>query len=139
MAEPSKPKADRVGADYREGPNPAPGGEIDTGDSLVPPYEGRTTPDTANAENRASVERILEHTDSGRAGATASPAVESPAREEELSHEEPETPLGVGESVGRRGENASKREGKEPGRDDSGDDERGRPAGTSDERDISGI
>ena len=36
------PKADRIGNDFHEGPNPGPGGEIDTGDSLVPPYDGRT-------------------------------------------------------------------------------------------------
>ena len=36
-----EPKQDRIGNDFREGPNPDPGGAIDTGDALVPPYEDR--------------------------------------------------------------------------------------------------
>ena len=36
------PKTDRIGNDFREGPNPNPGGTIDTGDSLIPPYKDRT-------------------------------------------------------------------------------------------------
>jgi hypothetical protein len=36
------PKTDRIGNDFREGPNPNPGGTIDTGSSLIPPYEDRT-------------------------------------------------------------------------------------------------
>jgi hypothetical protein len=36
------PKTGRIGNDFREGPNPSPGGTIDTGDSLIPPYEDRT-------------------------------------------------------------------------------------------------
>jgi hypothetical protein len=135
----SSPKSDRIGGDYREGPNPAPGGDIDTGDSLVPPYDGRTNAQTANPETRAAVDRIMANTDPGRTGATASPAVERPARDDELTDEEPETPLGVGESVGRRGEKAPRRDGKEPGRSDLPREEAGRPAGSSDERDISGV
>jgi hypothetical protein len=38
----NEPKGDRIGNDFREGPNPNPGGEIDTGESLVPPYDERT-------------------------------------------------------------------------------------------------
>ena len=33
------PKSDRIGNDCHEGPNPNPGGTIDTGDELIPPYE----------------------------------------------------------------------------------------------------
>jgi hypothetical protein len=32
----NKPKDDRIGSDYREGPNPNSGGTIDRGDGLVP-------------------------------------------------------------------------------------------------------
>ena len=46
----NEPKQDRIGNDYREGPNPNPGGEIDTGDSLVPPYEERTKGDAEEQE-----------------------------------------------------------------------------------------
>jgi len=38
----NEPKTDRIGNDFHEGPNPNPGGEIDTEGSLIPPYEGRT-------------------------------------------------------------------------------------------------
>jgi hypothetical protein len=40
------PKSDRIGNDFREGPNPNPGGTIDTGDALIPPYEERAGGDT---------------------------------------------------------------------------------------------
>ena len=43
------PKLDRIGNDFREGPNPNPGGTIDTGDALIPPYEER-----AGGETRAN-------------------------------------------------------------------------------------
>jgi hypothetical protein len=132
------PKSDREGADYKQGPNPAPGGEIDTGDSLVPPYEGRTTAETASAARRQSVEQILEHTKAGHPGATASPAVESPVRPEEVTDKEPDTPLGVGESTTTRGEDQVKKQ-KEPGRHDAGYEGNDRPTGTSDERDVTGI
>jgi len=133
------PNPDRIGNDYREGPNPNPGGEIDTGHSLIPPYEGRTTSETSSDASRESVERMLEHTDAGSPGATASPAVESPARADELTDDVPDTPLGVGESVGTRGEDQVDKSGKEPGRHDTGDDKGGRPTGTSDDRDRTGV
>lgn len=38
----NEPKQDRIGNDFREGPNSNPGGDIDTGESLLPPYEDRT-------------------------------------------------------------------------------------------------
>jgi hypothetical protein len=44
------PKTDRIGNDFREGPNPNPGGTIDTGDSLIPPYEERTGAETSSEE-----------------------------------------------------------------------------------------
>ena len=39
------PKPDRIGNDFSQGPNPNPGGTIDTGDALIPPYEDRTSGD----------------------------------------------------------------------------------------------
>jgi hypothetical protein len=42
----NSPKSDRIGNDFREGPNPNPGGTIDTGDALIPPYEERTGGET---------------------------------------------------------------------------------------------
>jgi len=141
MADPKAPKTDRLGADYSRGPNPAPGGEIDTGDSAVPPYEGRTGGGGDDPSGTgASVERQMAGAKAGTAGQTASPADEQPAKEEDLSDEEPESPKGVGVSYGRRGEHMSDEDGKEAGRSGDTDDEGGdRPAGTSSERDDTGI
>jgi hypothetical protein len=73
-------------------------------------------------------------------GQTASPADEQPADPRQVTDSEPESPHGVGQSVGRRGEDVVKAEGKEPGRHDTGrEGEADRPTGTSDERDISGV
>ncbi|MGI8662149.1 MAG: hypothetical protein ACR2LQ_02935 [Acidimicrobiales bacterium] len=133
---------DRIGNDFSRGPNPAPGGETDVEDRGIPPYEGRTGTEgnSGNEELRASVERQMVGAQSGTAGQTASPAVESPAREDELTDDEPEVAKGVGESVGRRGEEMSDHDGKEAGREDTGDHpDSGRPTGTSTARDDTGV
>jgi hypothetical protein len=48
---------------------------------------------------------------------------------------------GIGESVERRGENASRADGKEAGREDTGTDDTAaqRPTGTSTARDVTGV
>ncbi|MGI8940091.1 MAG: hypothetical protein ACR2JF_18120 [Iamia sp.] len=133
---------DRIGNDFRGGPNPAPGGETDVEDRGIPPYEGRTGTEgnPGNEELRASVERQMVGAESGTAGQTASPAVESPAREDELTDDEPESAKGVGGSVGRRGEEMTGHDGKEAGRGDASDHpDSGRPTGTSDARDDTGV
>jgi hypothetical protein len=50
-------------------------------------------------------------------------------------------PDGVGESITRRGEDVAKRDGKEPGRFDTGTDgtPAERPTGESDARDVTGV
>lgn len=48
------------------------------------------------------------------------------------------TPLGVGESVNRSGEDVVKQEGEEPGRETTGEKD-GRPVGTSDERSATSV
>lgn len=124
-------------------------------DRLVPPYDDRSkqASESPSAEAlRGTVERQLEQTDSGNPGATASPAHESPVREDEVSRARggsgPQsatdtgatTPMGVGESVGRRGEDVARRDGGEAGRHDTGP--RGatqRPSGTSSARDATGV
>jgi hypothetical protein len=45
------PKQDRIGNDYREGPNPNPGGTIDTGDALIPPYDERAKGQSRDSED----------------------------------------------------------------------------------------
>jgi hypothetical protein len=47
----NSPKPDRIGNDYREGPNPNPGGTIDTGDALIPPYDKRTKGEAKDGED----------------------------------------------------------------------------------------
>lgn len=67
-----------------------------------------------------------------------------PSDEEESGVEatdtEAKTPLGVGESTTRRGEDVIKEEGKEPGRSDTGAKGKAqRPTGTSDPRDTTAV
>jgi hypothetical protein len=136
QAEVNEPKQDRVGNDYHEGSNPNPGGTIDTGDSLVPPYEDRAKGDSDTKEAKSeSVKRQLAGEDAPEEANPESlvgPTGGSPG-------EEP--PEGVGESVARRGEDMIKHHGKEAGRRDTGtdDSEAGRPTGESTERDRGGV
>jgi hypothetical protein len=139
MPDVNAPKQDRIGNDYREGPNPNPGGEIDTGDSLIPPYDGRTTSETANDAGRESVERMLQHRDAGRPGAIASPSVESPAREDKRTDDAPESPLGAGANTNTAGEGQVEPESEEAGHHDLGHDGADGPTGMSDERDRTGV
>lgn len=119
-----------------------PGGEQEPG-GLVPPYDGRTTgPETSEttAARTQAVESQLAETDAGRPGATASPADEKPVAEGEVTAEEPDTPLGVGESMTRGAEDVAREDGKEPGRADLGTkDPSQRPVGTSDQRSSTSI
>lgn len=120
----------------------------------IPPYEGRSTGagdgETAQ-ELRRTVERQLADTKTGRPGATASPAEESPVRPDEVasgaagageqSATDPHatTPGGVGTSTTRRGEDVVKEDGKN-GRYDTGTQgESQRPTGSSTARDSTGI
>ena len=127
------PKGDRLGKDYDKGPNPAPGGEIDTGNSVLPPYEGRSTESTNSRDMEAIAHSRDVTTEQGAApgGATSDRDIQSPS---DLP------PEGVGESVGRRGEDIRDEDGKEAGRQDQGTEGKSdRPVGTSDERDRTGI
>ncbi len=130
------------GGGTSRGPNADPGGDIEPG-GLVPPYEGRTTGrgDSESTEASASsVERQLGGVTRGGAGQTASPADESPVDPSEVTDRVPETPLGVGESINRRGEDIADDEGKESGRDDAGTQGASdRPVGTSTPRDASTV
>jgi hypothetical protein len=141
MSEPDKPNAattpkqDRIGNDFREGPNPAPGGTVDTGDSLVPPYEGRSDGEDRTEEQKQRSEDV------GRAltGQEALKEPTQPSSSAEGQQEGKMAPSGVGESVTRSGERVVGEEGKEPGRQDTGQDASGRPTGTSTARDKSTV
>jgi hypothetical protein len=130
------------GGSASRGPNPDPGGEQTPG-GLVPPYEGRSTgfgEGEIGEKLEASVERMYAGTEGGGAGKTASPAQESPVSPDEVSHETPDSPKGVGTSSNRSGEDVAAADGKEPGRDDAGVEHPSeRPTGTSDARDVTGV
>lgn len=137
MAESTTPKDDRLGADAKQGPNPAPGGAVDV--ENAPPYDGRTTGGNRNEDRAESVSRQLDGAKSAT-GETASPAQESPATDAERTDAGPESPKGVGGSENTSGEEIKDRDGKERGRHDGPTDPKtGRSSGTSDERDVTGI
>ena len=130
-----EPQPSSQGASTDLGPRPGPGGEQEPG-GLVPPYEGRQT------EMKDSYE---EHTEKVFHGADDVP----PGPGREISEEEregvpptdmdAESPLGVGVSMTRRGEDVDKQE-PEPGRDETGTKgPADRPVGTSDERDSTSV
>lgn len=138
----TNPETDRLGGDYRQGPNPAPGGALSPDQDRVPPYRGRSTgrgSDTSGSGR--SVTRQLKNTSGAGANrGTTSPAMESPAQESELAGGGPQPAMGVGESPNRSGEHMTRHEGKERGRRDTGTKgATDRPKGTSDESDITGV
>lgn len=138
----NEPKQDRIGNDYREGTNPNPGGTIDTGDSLVPPYDERSKGGSDTAAQTESLEARAESVRRQKAGEDApkeanpeslvGPTGGSPGKE---------PPKGTGESINRHGEDVAKSDGKEAGRYDTGteDTEAERPTGESTARDRTGV
>lgn len=158
MTDINPPKEDRIGNDYHEGSNPNPGGDIDLGDRAVPPYEGRTesTEDTPHKGGESVIEGAnvggaagpveddemkAPAPDETPGGATASPADEQPASEQEHTRD---SDPGVGPShwAGtQRGEDVLDEEGTEAGREHIGTDDSTtqRPAGESSDRDQTAI
>jgi len=104
-----------------------PAGEQDPG-GLVPPYEGRQTEMKDGYEEHT--EKVFHGADDVQPG---------PGREISEEEREGESPLGVGVSMTRRGEDVAKQEDEE-GRDDTGTKgPTDRPTGTSDERAASSV
>jgi hypothetical protein len=107
-----------------------PAGEQEPG-GLVPPYEGRQTEMKDGYE--AHTEKVFHGADDVGPG----PGREISDEEREgvpATDTEAESPLGVGVSMTRRGEDVAEQE-DEPGREDTGiKGPSGRPAGVSDER-----
>jgi hypothetical protein len=134
-SEVTEPKQDRIGNDYHEGPNPNPGGEVDTGGSLVPPYKDRSG-ESESASQDAAAESVRRQgagedaPEEANPESLVGPTGGSPGKE---------PPKGTGESINRRGEDVAKREGKEPGRLETGTDETGRPTAESTPRDKTGV
>jgi hypothetical protein len=133
--EPEAPQPSSQGSSTDLGPRPKPGGEQEI-DAPVPPYEGRQT------EVKDSHDRHMDKVFSGAEDVPPGPGREISDEEREgvgPTDMEATSPLGVGESINRRGEDVVKQEG-EPGREDTG--EKGaadRPAGVSDTRSSTGI
>lgn len=134
MTETNPPKGDRIGNDFSRGPNPNPGGDIDTGDSAVPPYEDRSTETTNSRDVEAT-------TRGGHGGESDAPEPVNPAVSSDAPADAGDfPPEGVGETSGRRGEDIKSDDGKEAGRHDEGTQgQTDRPTGTSDIRDGTGI
>ncbi|MDQ2727106.1 MAG: hypothetical protein M3Y91_04380 [Actinomycetota bacterium] len=134
MAEtdPKNPSRDSVGDDYSRGANPDPGGEVSTEGSAVPPYEGRG--DAPSGPESDSTAR-----------AYGSKAAEHEPVQPGSDADQPDSamaPDDVGESINRRGEDISAKDGKEAGRHEEGEDssrETDRQVGSSDNRDQSAI
>jgi hypothetical protein len=114
---------------------PSQGGEQEP-QGLVPPYEGRQTEASEGLDEQMDkvfdrVEEVppgpgREVSDEEREGV---PATDTEAR----------SPLGVGESINRRGEDVARHE-DEPGREHTGTKGASdRPVGVSDERDASAV
>jgi hypothetical protein len=141
MPDNTSPRTDTVGADFKQGPNSSPGGEVDVSDRDVPPYDDRTTSRADDQSGRAeAVERQMADASAGVAGQTASPPDESPVRDDEVADGAPESPHGVGDSPNRSAEDVKDDDGQEAGREDVGaHPDSGRPTGTSDKRDITGV
>lgn len=131
MTSTDPPKDDRIGNDYHEGPNPKPGGTIDPGDSALPPYDDRSS---GNAEVAEGTRRAM-----GSEAPLREP--NEPAAKDDVDLADAQAPDDVGESMGRRGEDIIKDEGKEPGRTDTGthDAPSDRPTGESTSRDRTSI
>jgi hypothetical protein len=96
-----------------------------------------TTPDVAETKSKSERAEGVRRTLSGEEAPedTVQPTGTTSGPEGEMA------PEGVGESVGRRGENASRADGKEAGREDTDLDDTAaqRPTGTSTARDATGI
>jgi hypothetical protein len=128
--EPEEPQPSSQGASTDLGPRPKSGGEQEPG-GLTPPYEGRQT------EMKDSYDRHTEKVFSGADDVPPGPGREISDEERDgvpPTDTEAESPLGVGVSMTRRGEDVEKQE-DEPGRDDTGTKgPTDRPTGVSDER-----
>jgi hypothetical protein len=125
-----EPQRSSQGASTDLGPRPQPGGEQEPG-GMVPPYEGRQE-EWKEGHDR-HMDKIFNRVDEVPPG----PGREISDEEREgvgPTDTEAESPLGVGVSMTRRGEDVHKQEDEE-GREDTGTKGASdRPAGVSDER-----
>jgi hypothetical protein len=128
--EPEEPQPSSQGASTDLGPRPKSGGEQEPG-GLVPPYEGRQTEMKDGYEEHT--EKVFHGADEVEPGPGR---VISDEEREGVgpTDTEAESPLGVGVSMTRKGEDVHKQEDEE-GRDDTGTKgPTDRPTGVSDTR-----
>lgn len=131
MAEPNPANTDRIGNDFSQGNNPSPGGDTSTEGSAVPPYEGR-----GDAEGGPESDSTARAYGSKAAKEPVQPGSDADQPDSAMA------PDDVGQSMNRRGEDISAKDGKEAGRHEEGEDassETDRQVGSSDNRDQSGI
>jgi hypothetical protein len=134
--EPEAPQPSSQGASTDLGPRPKPGGEQEPG-GLVPPYEGRQT-ETKEGHDR-HMDKVFDRVDEVPPGPGR---VISDEEREGVGPTDTEatSPLGVGVSMSRRGEDVIKEEGHEEGREHAGaKGPTDRPHGVSDERDATSV
>jgi hypothetical protein len=133
--EPEEPQPSSQGASTDLGPRPKPGGEREPG-GPVPPYEGRQT-EWKEGHDR-HMDKVFNRVDEVPPG----PGREISDEERDgvpPTDTEAESPLGVGVSITRRGEDVEKQE-DEPGREDTGaKGPSDRPVGVSDSRSSTGV
>jgi hypothetical protein len=133
--EPEAPQPSSQGSSTDLGPRPKPGGEQEV-DAAVPPYEGRQT------EVKDSHDRHMDKVFSGADDVPPGPGRVISDEERDgvpATDTEAESPLGVGVSMTRRGEEVQKQE-DEPGREHAGTKGASdRPAGVSDTRSSTGV
>ena len=114
---------------------PSQGGEQEP-QGLVPPYEGRQTEVSEGLDEQ--MDKVFDRVDEVPPG----PGREVSDEEREgvpATDTEARSPLGVGESINRRGEDVARHE-DEPGREHTGTKGASdRPVGVSDERDASAV
>lgn len=114
------------------GPNPSPGGKVDA-EVEGGTYQDRTEKTDAKDERSEGVSRAMTGKNApqdtnrpGQVGPTGGGGAQ-------------QAPSGVGVSTGTRGEDVGDKEGQERGRQGSGDEGAGRPTGTSDRGDETGV
>jgi hypothetical protein len=133
--EPEEAQPSSQGASTDLGPRPKSGGEQEPG-GLTPPYEGRQT------EMKEGYDRHTEKVFSGADDVPPGPGREISDAERDgvpPTDTEATSPLGVGVSMTRRGEDVQKQE-DEPGREHAGTKGASdRPHGVSDERDSTSV
>ena len=127
-----------AGGGSSRGPDINPGGDVEPG-GAVPPYDlGASEQDKAAASE--GVHKSFRAEENAPAPGEAAPESKEEREGVSATDTTAATPLGVGESLTKGGEELAREPGKESGRHDTG--EKGparRPTGTSTAEDVTGV